>query len=205
MVDFTGTTLGNAERLPLFLLQTVLFPEQRLALRVFEARYMDMVAACLKSQSPFGVCLIRSGQEVGEIAEPAAIGTLAHIEHWDMPQSGVLHILVRGDLRFEIERTCPAGKLAQADVRLWEDEVKQPLPAQFSSLVGLLRRVMPDYDGEGIAEPHRFEDASWVGMRLAQLLPVENTYKQAWLEERQPLRRLAAINSLMTDMAGTHD
>ncbi len=196
--------MDNVERLPLFLLQTVLFPEQRLALRVFEARYMDMVTACLKSESPFGVCLIRSGQEVGEIAEPATIGTLAHIEHCDMPQSGVLHILVRGALRFEIERTCPAGRLAQADVRLWEDEIKQPLTAQFSSLAILLRRVMPD-DGEGIAEPHRFEDASWVGMRLAQLLPVENTYKQAWLEERQPLRRLAAINSLMTDMAGTRD
>ncbi len=188
--------------MPLFLLQTVLFPEQRLSVRVFEARYMDMVTACLKFESPFGVCFIRSGQEVGKIAEPAAIGTLAHIERWAMPQPGVLHILVRGGLRFEIERSCPAGEMAQADVRLWEDELEQPLPVEFSPLADLLRRVMPDYGGEEIPEPHRYEDASWVGMRLAQLLPVENTYKQAWLEERQPLRRLAAINSLMTDMAG---
>jgi len=203
--NLLGIEMDHIERLPLFLLQTVLFPEQRLSLRVFETRYMDMVTTCLKTESPFGICLIHSGQEVGAAAEPVMIGTLAHIERWEMVQAGMLHILVRGDRRFEIGRIHHVGKLALADVRLWDVEPQHALPGDFASLAGFLRRVMLDYGGEGFPEPHRFEDASWVGMRLAQLLPVESKYKQAWLEEHQPLRRLAAIRSLMTDMAEPND
>ena len=58
------------EDLPLFPLHTVLFPGGRLPLRIFEQRYMDMAKACLKDGSPFGVCLIREGEEVGAPAVP---------------------------------------------------------------------------------------------------------------------------------------
>ena len=80
-------------RIPLFLLHTVLFPGARLPLKVFEARYLDMVSACLRDKQPFGVCLIKSGQEVGDAGEPHRVGTLAHIEEWEMPTTGILHIL----------------------------------------------------------------------------------------------------------------
>ena len=52
--------------LALFPLNTVLFPGGRLPLRIFETRYMDMAKACLKDGTPFGVCLIVAGKEVGE-------------------------------------------------------------------------------------------------------------------------------------------
>src|SRR5207342_2174718 len=82
--------------LPLFPLNTVLFPGGRLPLRIFEQRYMDMAKACLKDSSPFGVCLIREGTEVGDPAVPAEVGTLAKLTTWDMPQLGVLHVLALG-------------------------------------------------------------------------------------------------------------
>ena len=81
---------SDGRDLPLFPLNTVLFPGGRLPLRIFEQRYMDMAKACLKDGSPFGVCLIREGAEVGAPAVPAEVGTLARITHWDMPQLGVL-------------------------------------------------------------------------------------------------------------------
>ena len=67
-------------RVPLFLLNTVLFPGASLPLKVFEARYLDMVSDCLKRDQPFGVCLLRSGKEVGAAGEPHPVGTLAHVE-----------------------------------------------------------------------------------------------------------------------------
>src|SRR6185503_19497144 len=75
--------------IPLFPLNTVLFPGGRLPLRIFEQRYMDMAKACLRERTPFGVCLIREGREVGTPAIPADIGTLARIAAWDMPQLGL--------------------------------------------------------------------------------------------------------------------
>jgi uncharacterized protein len=187
--------------LPLFLLNTVLFPEQRLPLRVFEARYLDMVSACLKSGSPFGVCLIRNGAEVGEAAEPETVGTLAHIEKWDMPQQGVLHLLVRGGRRFAVERTGQRGKLAVADVVLWSEEPPAPVPESERELSDFLRRIMLEVGDDLIPEPYRFDDAGWVGMRLAQLLPVDNRRKQAWLAERAPLARLGSIRDTLTVLA----
>jgi Lon protease-like protein len=189
------------QHLPLFLLQTVLFPEDRLPLRVFEARYMDMVSRCLKVDKPFGVCLIQAGQEVGEPADPVSVGTLAFIKQWEMPQPGVLHILAVGGARFEIERLHHDAKLAYADVRLWDPEPGLEVPPEFLDLAQFLRQIISDYGSALIPPPHRFDDASWVGMRLAHLLPVANTVKQGWLEERRPGARLAAIKDILKKIA----
>jgi uncharacterized protein len=189
------------ERLPLFLLNTVLFPEQRLPLRVFETRYMDMVAESLKHERPFGIILIRSGNEVGEAAEPAGVGTLAYIERWEMTEPGVLQILVRGGPRFAIERLSHAGKLALADVALWDSEPAVKVAPEFEQMAAFIQRIIDEFEAHLIAEPHRFDDASWVGMRLAQLLPVEPALKQQWLEQRDPVARLVAIRAALEALA----
>ncbi|HEX9627043.1 MAG TPA: LON peptidase substrate-binding domain-containing protein [Acidiferrobacterales bacterium] len=193
--------ITRQQGLPLFLLNTVFFPEQRLPLRVFEARYLDMVSACFKSGSPFGICLIRRGAEVGEAAEPETVGTLAHIEKWDMPQQGVLHVLARGGRRFEVERAEQRGKLTVADVSLWSEEPPVPVPESDRELSDFLRRIMLEVGDDLVPEPYRFDDAGWVGMRLAQLLPVDNRRKQAWLAERAPLMRLGSIRDTLTTLA----
>src|SRR4051812_19593199 len=94
-----------AEPLPLFLLNTVLFPQGRLPLRVFEARYMDMTRDCLKRNRPFGVCRISEGREVGAPAKHELIGTLAGIADCDMQQLGVLQMLALGGQRFRVRET----------------------------------------------------------------------------------------------------
>ena len=93
----------------------MLFPGGRLPLRIFEQRYMEMAKTCLKDGSPFGVCLIREGHEVGTPAVPAAVGTLARLTEWDMPQLGLLQVVARGEQRFRIlERRTQADGLARA-------------------------------------------------------------------------------------------
>ena len=74
--------------LPLFPLDTVLFPGGVLPLKVFEARYIDMVRDCMKRDAPFGVVRIKSGKEVGAAAEPDRVGCIAHIVEWDMADLG---------------------------------------------------------------------------------------------------------------------
>lgn len=191
--------------LPLFLLNSVLLPEQRLPLKVFEPRYFDMVSSCLKQERPFGVCLIAAGEEVGKAAVPAPIGTLAHIEQWDMAQAGILFILVRGGARFEIQSQRVEGNRVIADVRLWPNEPAVPLPAELQELCTLLKRALEDTPGKAVPEPHRLDDASWVGMRLAQLLPVDNAQRQVWLAQQDPLVRLHDIRAALHGLRQAHD
>ena len=197
--------MARLERLPLFLLNTVLFPEQRLPLRVFEARYMDMVTDSFKTEQPFGIVQIRSGSEVGEAAEPEDVGTLAYIEGWEMTEPGVLHIQARGGQRFAIDRLDRSNKLVLADVHVWDDEATVAIGEEYTQMADFIRRILQEFDAHHIAEPYRFEDASWVGMRLAHLLPVEPALKQRWLELRDPVVRLGSIHNALSELARDDD
>ena len=78
--------------IPLFPLHTVLFPHGTLPLRIFEPRYLEMVSSCLKTERGFGICLIRSGSEVGKAAETYDTGTLSEITYFNQQADGLLGI-----------------------------------------------------------------------------------------------------------------
>ena len=178
----------------LFPLNTVLFPDGVLSLKVFEQRYLDMAAACLKAGSPFGVCLIANGHEVGAAAVPHAIGTLAQIALADMEQQGILLLTVRGGRRFRIvsQATQPDG-LLRAQVELLAEAPLQAVPAAQQGLLPLLRKIASDLGPEKMPEPHRFDDAAWVGYRLCEVVPVQALAKQKLLELDDPQSRLEIL------------
>ena len=184
--------------IPIFPLNAVLFPGGLLPLRVFETRYMDMTRDCLKRDAPFGVCLIREGAEVGAPAVPEGIGCLATILEWDMQQQGILNIKTRGGQRFRIlERRTGAQGLTSADIELIPPETSAPVPEEFSSCARLLEMVVVDQGKPIFAEPHAFDDASWVGYRLAEILPVPLVAKQKLLELNDSLGRLSILHRFL--------
>ncbi len=135
----------NADWLPLFPLKTVLFPGGVLPLRVFETRYVDMVRACMKTDSPFGVVAIRAGDEVGAAADTYTVGTLAHIVDWDMPEFGVLLLNTRGGERFRIleTRTQPS-QLIEARIELLPLEPAADGGESLQLCANVLRVVIDD-------------------------------------------------------------
>lgn len=178
--------------LPLFPLQTVLLPEGRLALRVFEPRYLDMVARCLRGENRFGVVAIREGAEVGA-ATTYEHGTTAEIVDWHQEEGGMLGLLAAGREPFRIvsSRRQPDG-LYVADVALLEPPPSQPLPEMHTPLAELLRRLLeplPLY--RGVAPS--FDDAAWVGGRLIELLPLTLEFKQTLLQSYDVLERLEQL------------
>jgi len=188
--------------LPLFPLNTVLFPGGRLPLRIFEQRYMDMAKACLRDQSPFGVCLIREGREVGAPAIPADVGTLARIGTWDMPQLGVLHITALGEQRFRIlERRVEPNGLARASIQTMDEEIDVAIPANCSGCVKLLEQVIQQQSAL-FEPPHRLDSASWVSSRLTELLPLPLPAKQELLELDNARTRIERLNELLRPPAG---
>lgn len=180
--------------IPLFPLGTVLFPGGALSLKVFEQRYLDMAAVCMKEDTPFGVCLIAEGSEVGAPAVPHRIGTLARIVSGDMRQFGILLLDVRGGRRFRIvAQEAAADGLLRARVELLDEPAKRAVPPAQQSLLPLLRRIAGDLGPERMPEPHAFDDANWVGYRLTEVVPVQALAKQKLLELDDPVSRLEIL------------
>lgn len=187
------------ERLPLFPLKTVLFPGGVLPLRVFEARYMDMITRCMRADAPFGVCLIAAGEEVGEAAVPHPVGTEARIERWDMEQAGVLELLVRGGRRFRVvDHELERDGLLVASVHWLEEPPVEPVPAAQSELLPLLRSIVDEL-GDRLPPPHHFDDAAWIGARYVELLPIPLLAKQRLLELDDVLSRLEILQQFLRE------
>jgi Lon protease-like protein len=205
-------------RIALFPLNTVLFPGGVLPLRVFEARYMDMVRDCMREQQPFGVCLITQGAEVGQPARTEEVGCLAHIGDWDMQQLGVLNIRCRGGQRFRIlDRAVEPNGLARARVELIDDDEDCPLAPEHASCADLLRRIIDDQRTQAalVAEqeggeaapglpfdpPFQLDSSTWVGNRICEVLPVPLKAKQKLMELDDAHTRLAIITQYLKQHA----
>lgn len=187
--------------LPLFPLETVLFPGGPLVLRVFEARYLDMVARCLRGANRFGVIAIRQGREVGA-ATTYDVGTAAEIVDWDQLSVGVLGLRAMGRESFRLHETRREADGLYVGQVTWLDELApQPLADVHAPLATLLERLIEPL------EPYRevaraFTDAEWVGARLTELLPLPLARKQALLELRDATERLDRLAKLLREERG---
>jgi len=195
-------------QIPLFPLRTVLFPEGPLPLRVFEARYLDMISRCLREDAPFGVVQITSGSETGA-ANTRDVGTLARVSDWYQGSDGILGVTAIGHERFRVRaRERRADGLDVAEVELYAAEAAVPLPEEFRPLVQILDGVLDDLGRLYDALPRRRDDAVWVGYRFAEILPIDPQQKQNCLELEDPLERLRLIADVLEDVrslrAGRH-
>jgi len=177
------------ERIALFPLKTVLFPGGLLPLRIFEARYLDMVKRCLKGEQKFGVLMIVEGSEVGR-ARTANVGTLAEIVDWHQQPDGLLGIVVVGRERFRlVETSMQDDGLYVGRVDVLPEAARCALPPRHAYLAKLLRQVLARLGIQRRGDED-YEDASWVGYRLAEVLPLSLEDRQACLEIDDPIARL---------------
>jgi len=188
------------ETLPLFPLRTVLFPGGPLPLRVFEPRYLDMISHCMKNEQPFGVVLLADGPEVGakDTAHTVATGTLAKICDWYQGTDGLLGITAIGLDRFHLLSTDQqADGLNVGVIELLPAEESVALPDDFNAWPGLLRAVLDDLGRLYELVDKQYEDATWVGFRFAEILPLSMEDRQRCLEMSDPLERLDYLRPLL--------
>lgn len=193
--------------LPLFPLRMVLFPGAMLGLKVFEARYLDLVSRCLRTGEPFGVPCLRDGAEAGPNASPVqleTVGTLAWLEEVDSEQPGILRVRCRAGRRFR-----RIGDLDQRPDGLWlskaellaEDPPRQP-GAAMQQAVSALQQAVASLDAQDIhpfLEPLRYDDAGWVANRWCELLPLPLAAKQKLMELDDPTIRLSLVDAFLRD------
>jgi Lon protease-like protein len=189
-------------KVPLFPLQTVLYPGGPLPLRIFEARYLDMISECLKTDSPFGVLLIRSGRETG-MASTYEVGTLARITDWYQGSDGLLGVTAVGDRRFRLISSWRLENgLNVGEVEVLEDGPDASLPERCRPLAKILAGVLDDLGKLYQDLERRYDDAGWVAYRFAEILPIAPADKQACLELDEPLARLDIVTSVLESVRG---
>ena len=190
--------------LPLFPLRTVLFPDGLLDLRIFEARYLDLVSRCWRESAPFGVVALRSGSEArsgGDSVQLYEAGTLAELIDVDSDTPGILHVTCRGGSRFSVQEARQrADGLWLARVAPVADDVPTaPSAAQHATVRGL-QEAIASLKAQGVApflEPFRLDDAGWVANRWCELLPISQAAKYKLMELPDPSMRLQLVDDYL--------
>ncbi len=194
---------GPWDALPLFPLGTVLFPGGLLPLKVFEARYLDLVSHCLRTRTPFAVVRIRQGQELRGAGKTLleAIGVLAHLQEVDAEQPGILRVRCLGGLRVHL------GATHQRDDGLWLAEataglpdVEQAVPAALQPSADALAKAiatLAEQEHHPFLQPHRLGDAGWVANRWCEILPISGAAKQRLMALDEPVLRLQLVQDYL--------
>jgi len=180
--------------LPLFPLNTVLFPGGPLRLRIFEPRYLDMISRCMRENGDFGVALITEGKEAGGSARTVQIGTSAHIVDFERLEDGLLGITAHGERKFSIiDVSTQSDGLNVATVNFLAAEAAMEIPEELGILAELLKQAFVQVGATYAQETPHYGSASWVGMRLAEILPLPMPEKQQCLEMTDAVERLRLL------------
>jgi len=178
--------------IPLFPLKTVLLPGALLNLKIFEPRYVDMVAACLREESVFGVVLIQQGEETSKDAEICSVGTTARIGDWEHRADGLLGITAIGVDRFQIQSTqTRSDGLVIGEIEYLEDIPTIEIPEQYHYMLDLLDHISAQAGGDFSAE-RSFSDILY---QLIYLLPLQIALKQRLLEIAECSDRAAILHA----------
>ncbi len=165
--------------LPLFPLKTVLLPGNTLSLKVFETRYLDMIAECMREDSTFGIILIYKGEETLGDTDIHSIGTTAKISDWQDRADGLLGVTALGLERFEIISTRNQDNgLTVGKVKILTEIAEVDIPEQFYYMLELLNHISAQ---EGKI-PDNNQSFSAMMYRLIYQLPLDTNLKQRLLE-----------------------
>lgn len=196
--------MTSPEPLPLFPLQSVLFPGGLLNLKVFEARYLDLVSACLREQREFGVVCLRQGTEVGQGKVAFEdVGVMARLIEVDSAQAGILQVRCQGGPRFRI-----LGSPRQQDDGLWlaprleilpGDQNQVPAPEVLASVAALARAIarLRSQGALPFLEPLSLDNAGWVANRWCEILPIPLAAKQKLMALEDPAIRLQLVHDYL--------
>ena len=198
----------SPRKIPLFPLGTVLFPDGVIALKIFEARYLDMIKSCLREKTEFGVISIKKSPDDED--DPSLtfsqIGTLAQIEDFDPVQPALYMTKSFGTQRFKLLNSKQESSgLWIGEVELLENDPITPIPEEHQKVAHLLNEIISVIQSEDLLgeapfkKPFKVDDCGWVSNRLAELLPISLAQKNHLLAQTNPRIRLDLVTEIIED------
>lgn len=201
------------QSLPLFPLNTVLFPGGNLQLQIFEVRYLDLIGRCHKTGAPFGVVSLTEGEEVRR-TEPSGdgfanevfvdVGTLATVTEFSSPQAGLMLVRCTAGERFRISRRERLKHgLWVADVQILPADKTMPVPDDLKVVAQALESLLDNLQQRGddaelpVQGPYQFDDCAWVANRWCELLQMPAPLRQGLMQLDNPLLRLELVGDFL--------
>ncbi len=189
----------GVETVAVFPLNVVLFPGGLLPLRIFEQRYLRMVADCMKQEQPFAVAtIIDAGPEAGGVAMTAPVATLTRIIDWEQGDDGLLNLVCQGEQRCRItELEVEPDQLLRGRIARLQENMPRPVPKELGWTAQLLRDLLVK-----LGEPydrliHGAPSADHVAGRLIELLPLPLAEKRALFDIDDSIERLQRLSGLI--------
>ena len=181
------------DRLPLFPLGIVLYPDEPVPLHIFEPRYREMVRFCLDSDVPFGIVYV-SEKALAQVGCTARIRRV--LTRYD---DGRLDIMAMGEERFEIVELHRNQAYITADVQKYEREDQEPIDSEAKERVITQHMKLLEMAGETI-RPALYEDVRWISFVVAQNAGLELEQKQKLLEMPTENERVHVLIAHFRDM-----
>ena len=196
--------------IPLFPLNTTLFPDGHLPLQVFEVRYLDMIKRCIEQNEEFGVVSLVEGSETRVPDKQDTLsggGTMAKITEWVSPMPGLLQISCVGTTRFQVRSAHQLKHgLWIAEVDTVAEDMVVPVPTEqqdvanaLGSLIRSLQKKQISIAKMPLSPPYRLDEAGWVANRWCELLRLPPEEKQRLLLQENPVLRLELIQDVLSE------
>jgi Lon protease-like protein len=207
-MNTTPAPITRHEGVAIFPLSAVLFPHAVVPLQIFEARYLDMVANCLKNDCGFVVAGIREGHEVVRFKGDALpdihrIGCYARIMHWDGMPGQKLLIRIRGQARVRITNLREqSNRLLVGDIEEIAESPDLPLPQEYQALADVVAALLQHPSLERLGIAHDAGSVAQVTSLLAQYLPLSEAKKQRLLADYDIAARLPFLKRELETMSG---
>ena len=198
--------------IPLFPLQSIVLPGGLFPLRIFERRYLDMVRDCIKNNTDFCIALIRDNSKEEYITDVYNYGCLVKITDWNQLDDGLLGITVEGTNKVKIyDRNLEKNNLLTGMIEDIETEKEYMIPQKYLLLSRFYKKIYPGIKHVISFKKERYADASWIGFRLIECLPLDSSTKNKLIAMDHAIERLdmlyeivqkiykAEVNELMTN------
>tara|TARA_B100000029_G_scaffold317849_1_gene310274 strand:- start:2371 stop:2994 length:624 start_codon:yes stop_codon:yes gene_type:complete len=188
---------------PIFPLRSIVLPGGLFPLRIFERRYLDMVTACIKNNEGFCISLVKKEEPDLYVKDVFEYGSWVEITDWNKLQDGLLGITVEGKNIVKISNTSlDKENLLRGKIKKLDLEKEYLIPQQYLVLSKFYKKIYPNLKDFMSFKQERFSDASWIGYRLTELLPIELELKADLISTSDAIERLKKINQIMTRLYG---
>ncbi len=184
--------------LPIFPLKSIVLPGGLFPLRIFERRYLDMVRDSIKNETSFCIALVKTESKNKYIDDVYPIGSLVKIIDWNQLEDGLLGITVEGMNLVDIQSsTLDKNNLLKGDIENIKPEREYMIPEKYRLLSKFYKKIHPGIKNFIDYKKERYSDASWVGFRLTECLPLDLSTKAKLISSNNAIERLEKIHEII--------
>tara|TARA_B100000949_G_C14279301_1_gene451077 strand:- start:1991 stop:2590 length:600 start_codon:yes stop_codon:yes gene_type:complete len=190
-------------KVPIFPLRSIVLPGGLFPLRIFERRYLDMVTECIKTDQGFCISLVRTEKPNSYVTDIYEYGSWVKISDWNKLEDGLLGITVEGKNIARISNTSlDHENLLRGEIEKLDLEKEYLIPQKYLTLSKFYKKIYPNLKSFIDTKEEKFADASWIGYRLTELLPIDLELKAELISISNAIERLEKINQIMTRLYG---